>query len=232
MITLLTFAPSFGQPAASPFCVKAMMLLNMAGVAWTTEIYSDPREMPYGKLPAIRIEDQIIADSENIRAWLEAQGATFDVGLTQAQKALSHALIRMAEEHLYFHVVYDRWADDAVWPVIRDTYFGMIPRPIRGFVTNKIRKPQVASLHKMGIGRFSPKERLARAEPDLRAIADLLTGPFLFGAMPTAADASVAPQLAGMMATPVSTLLGERVRGDKVLVDYVARVNQAVLTRL
>jgi len=50
--------------------------------------------------------------------------------------------------------------------------------------------------------------------------------------MPTAADASVAPQLAGMMATPVSTLLGERVRGDKVLVDYVARVNQAVLTRL
>lgn len=109
--------------------------------------------MPYGKLPAIRIEDQIIADSENIRAWLEAQGAAFDVGLTQAQKALSHALIRMAEEHLYFHVVYDRWADDAVWPVIRDTYFGMIPRPIRGFVTNKIRKPQVASLHKMGIGR-------------------------------------------------------------------------------
>ena len=43
--------------------------------------------------------------------------------------------------------------DDAVWPLIRDTYFGMIPRPIRGFVTNKIRKPQVASLHKMGIGR-------------------------------------------------------------------------------
>lgn len=229
MITLLTFAPAFGQPAASPFCVKAMMLLNMAGQEWTPEIYADPRKMPYGKLPAIRVNGEFIADSDNIRAWLEGQGADFDQGLTLAETAYSRALIRMAEEHLYFHVVYDRWADDAVWPVTRDTYFGMIPRPIRGFVTGKIRKPAVVSLHRMGIGRFNPKERLARAEPDLRAITDLLTGPFLFGDKPTAADACVAPQLAGMMATPVATLLGDRVRGDRVLVDYVARVNTALI---
>ena len=229
MITLLTYAPSFGQPAASPFCVKAMMLLNMAGWEWTPEFLSDPRKMPYAKLPAIRVNGEIIADSDNIRAWLERQGADFDDGLCAKDRAYSRALIRMVEEHLYFHVVYDRWADDAVWPVIRDTYFKMIPRPVRDLVTGSIRRPAVASLKQMGIGRFTPEERLARAEPDLKAIADLLTGPFLFGDKPTAADASVAPQIAGMMATPVATLLGDRLRRDKVLVDYVARVHEATI---
>ena len=229
MITLLTYAPSFGQPAASPFCVKAMMLLNMAGLEWTPEFLSDPRKMPYAKLPAIRVNGEIIADSDNIRAWLERQGADFDDGLCAKDRAYSRALIRMVEEHLYFHVVYDRWADDAVWPVIRDTYFKMIPRPIRDLVTGSIRRPAVASLKQMGIGRFTPEERLARAELDLKAIADLLTGPFLFGDKPTAADASVAPQIAGMMATPVATLLGDRLRSDKVLMDYVARVHEATI---
>lgn len=230
MITLLTFAPSFGQPASSPFCVKAMMLLNMAGAEWTSEIYADPRKMPYGKLPAIRVNGEVIADSDNIRAWLEVQGADFNQGLTKAEIAYSRALIRMAEEHLYFHVMHDRWGDDAVWPTIRDAYFGMIPRPIRGVVTRQIRKPVLASLKQMGIGRFTPEERLARAEPDLKAIADLLTGPFLFGDKLTAADVCVAPQLAGMMATPVPTLLGDRVRGDRVLAAYVARVSEVALT--
>lgn len=229
MITLLTYAPSFGQPAASPFCVKAMMLLNLAGAVGAPKYINDPRKMPYAKLPAIRVNGEIIADSDNIRAWLEGQGADFDKGLDARQKAYSRALIRMAEEHLYFHVVHDRWVNEDVWPVTRDTYFKMIPRPIRKFVTGKIRKPVIASIHQMGIGRFSPKERLARAEPDIQAIKDLLTGPFLFGDKPTAADVSVASQLAGMMATPVATLLGDRLRGDAKLVAYVERMNEATL---
>lgn len=205
------------------------MLLNMSGVEWSPEFSADPRKMPYAKLPAIRVNGEIIADSDNIRAWLDTRGAGFDAGLNQRDRAYARALIRMAEDHLYFHVVYDRWADDRVWPTVRDTLFKDIPRPIRGLITSKIRKPAIASLMRMGLGRFTPEERLARAEPDLKAITDLLTGPFLFGDKPTAADASVASQIAGMMATPVATLLGDRVRGDKVLVDYVARMREATL---
>ncbi len=229
MIELMTYGPSFGQAAASPFCVKAMMLLNMAGEAWMPVVLTDPRKMPMAKLPVIRTDGELIADSDNIRAWLEARGADFDKGLTVHQHAQSRALIRMVEEHLYFHVVYDRWADDAVWPVTRDTYFADIPRPIRGIVTHSIRKPAVRSLHQMGIARFTPQERLARAQLDLTAIRDSLTGPFLFGEKPTAADASIAPQLGGIMATPVPTLLGNALRADNVLADYVTRVNEALL---
>ncbi|MEN9011475.1 MAG: glutathione S-transferase family protein [Yoonia sp.] len=229
MIELMTYGPSFGQAAASPFCVKAMMLLNMAGEKWTPVVLTDPRKMPMAKLPVIRADGELIADSDNIRAWLEARGTDFDDGLTAQERAQSRAMIRMAEEHLYFHVVYDRWADDSVWPIIRDTYFADIPRPIRGIITNSIRRPTVRSLYQAGIARFTPEERLARAQLDLTAIRDSLTGPFLFGDRPTAADASIAPQLGGIMATPVPTLLGDALRADAVLADYVIRVNEALL---
>ena len=136
MIELMTYGPTFGQAAASPFCVKAMMLLNMAGEKWTPVVLTDPRKMPMAKLPVIRADGELIANSDNIRAWLEARGTDFDDGLTAQERAQSRAMIRMAEEHLYFHVVYDRWADDSVWPIIRDTYFADIPRPIRGIITN------------------------------------------------------------------------------------------------
>ena len=214
MITLLTFDPAFVQPAGGPFCVKAMMLLNMASVDWTLECLSDPRKMPYSKLSAISVDGEIIADNDNIRLWLEARGADFNQGLTQGKKAYSRALIRIPEEHLYFHVGYDRWGEDAVWPTIRDSYFQDSPRPLRKFITGRIRKPVATSFHQMRIGRFNPQERLACAELDLKAIADLLTRPFLFGEKPTAADACVVPQLVGMMATPVATLLDDRLRGE------------------
>ncbi|MFC6761290.1 Tom37 metaxin N-terminal-like domain-containing protein [Sulfitobacter porphyrae] len=87
MITLITFAPSFGQIAASPFCVKAIWLLNMSGEDWQREDSTDPRNMPKQKLPAIRVDGQVIADSDNIRAFLESRGADFDGGLSEMEKA-------------------------------------------------------------------------------------------------------------------------------------------------
>ncbi|WP_458791879.1 glutathione S-transferase family protein [Yoonia sp. MH D7] len=63
----------------------------------------------------------------------------------------------------------------------------------------------------------------------VQAIKDLLTARFLFGDTPTAAGISVAPQLGAMMAIPLPTLLGDRLRGDQELVDYVAHVYEALL---
>ena len=112
MITLLTYPPAFGQFSGSPFCIKAAHLLNLSGQHWRRENTLDPRMMPHQKLPVIRAEDQLIADSDMIRDYLEAQGAQFDDGLSEIGKSTSRAFIRMAEEHLYFHIVLDRWGND------------------------------------------------------------------------------------------------------------------------
>lgn len=229
MITLITYAPTFGEPAASPFCVKAIWLLNMSGQPWQREDTADPRKMPKQKLPAIRIGDQIIDDSDNIRAYLESQGTDFDAGLSDMEKATSRAFIRMAEEHMYFHIVLDRWGDDAVWPIIRDTYFQMIPKPLRGFVTGGLRKKLMQGMNAQGLGRLTPQERLDRIEPDLQAITTRLWhGPYLFGERPTAADASVAAMLSNMRATPGKTLLKMRVAEDEILCRYIDRAGDAM----
>lgn len=229
MITLITFVPAFGTPAASPFCIKAIWLLNLSGQHWHREDTADPRKMPKQKLPVIRVAGRLIADSDNIRTYLENNGATFDAGLSDMEKATSRAFIRMAEDHMYFHIVMDRWCNDTTWPVIRDTYFSSIPKLLRGVITNKLRKKVQRGMQVQGLGRLDETERMARLEPDLQAItARLWQGAFLFGDHPTAADASVAAMLATMRTTPGETRLKSRITQDQVLCRYVDRASAAM----
>jgi glutathione S-transferase len=226
MIHLLTYPAMFGQFAASPFCTKAALLLTLSGQAWQREDMLDPRKMPYGKLPAIRAEGKIIADSDNIRAYLKQNGTDFDAGLSDIDRSTARAFIRMAEEHIYFHLLLDRWGNDAVWPSIRDTYFVGIPGVMRGFIAGRLRREVLRGMHAQGLGRFTAEERLARLEPDLRAIRTRLAQtPYLFGEHATAADCSMGPMLGAAIATPVPTALSKRVAEDKLLADYAARVS-------
>lgn len=230
MITLYTYATGFGQFSYSPFCTKAGWLLKLSNIEWQRTDLGDPRKMPLGKLPAIGLEDgTMIPDSDNIRAHLEKLGHDFDAGLSVRDRAVSRAFILMAEEHIYFHLVQDRWGDDGNWAVIRQRYFGFIPLPVRGLVTHKLRKSALTMLHRMGLGRMTVAQRLARIEPDLQAItAQIGNCQFLFGDTPTAADTSVGAILGGIMATPVPTPLSRRVAQDPILSAYVARCASAM----
>lgn len=230
MLTLITYPETFGSPAASPFCVKAMYLLNAAGVAWQREDTNDPRKMPRAKLPVLRTPDGLVHDSDNIRAWLEQHGHEFDQGLSDLDRATSRAFIRMAEEHMYFHIVLDRWGRDDVWPAIRDQYFHEIPPVLRGFITRGLRKTLIKGMDAQGLGRMPEAERMERLEKDLSAIsARLWDGPFLFGDTATAADASVAPILDNMRKTPVETPLSKRIGDDQQLCDYMDRVHATMM---
>lgn len=109
MLTLLTFPGSFGQPSHSPYCVKAMCLLEMAGVQWQPEYLDNPSKMPMGKLPVLRDGEKLIPDSAHIQAHLEQAGADFYPGLTTQERAQAHAFVRLAEDSLSVHLVYGRW---------------------------------------------------------------------------------------------------------------------------
>lgn len=225
MITLITFPPTFGEPSASSFCTKAIYLLNMAGVDWQRHDTNDPRKWPKAKLPAITVDGRTIGDSNGIRAHLESLGIDLEPGLSDLDKSTAQAFVRMAEEHMYFHVVMDRWGDDDVWPIVRDTYFTDIPKLARFFVTKGLRKALMKGMHVQGLGRLSIEERMQKLEPDLQAITSRLwQGTFLFGDTPTAADASVATVLGSMRSTPIKTALRRRIEGDTVLCSYIDRV--------
>lgn len=230
MLTLLSYPAAFGLFSGSPFCVKAAYLLQLSGQPWQRADLLDPRKMPHSKLPVLRTDQRLIPDSDGIRAWLEAKGADFDPGLTDLQKGQARALVRMAEDHLYFQLVMDRWSNNQVWPILRETFFNEIPRLIRGPISGSIRKSVLKGLATQGVSRFSEAERLERVEQDLQAItAFLWQSPFLLGNAPTSADLSVAPVLDAMRATPVKTALQQRIASDPQICDYLDRVDQAIV---
>ena len=171
----------------------------------------------------------IIRDSDGIRHYLEGQDADFDKNLSDIEKAQSHTFIRMAEEHMYFHLVMDQWGNDAVWPTIRDVYFGDIPKLLRLIITRGLRAKLMKEMLAQGLGRLSPAERMECLEPDLQAIRSQLSqGEFLFGSEPCVADTSVAAVLAAMRATPIKTDLSQRIASDQLLSDYIDRVDAAL----
>ena len=47
----------------------------------------------------------IVGGSDGIQQYLEDQGNDLHKGLSEIDKANSHAFIRMAEEHMYFHLM-------------------------------------------------------------------------------------------------------------------------------
>ena len=223
MLTLITYQAGFGQPSFSPFCVKAIWLLQAAGADWQREDSNDPRKYPQAKLPAIRTPEGIIGDSHNIQSYLERQGADFWGNVTD--RSTGHAFIRMAEEHMYFHLLLDRWANDDIWPIIRENYFTDVPKLVRKPVTGFVRKAVLKGADAQGLGRFTTVERLERIEPDLAAIAARLGDqPYLMGDQISLPDYSIAAMLYGMLAAPLSTPLKERIAKDTILSDYAARV--------
>lgn len=225
MLKLITYPAGFGAPTASPFCVKAMCLLQASRLDWEPEWSNDPRKAPKNKLPVLRDGTIMVPDSDEIRTHLETHyGIDFDADLSDKDRAISQAVIRMTEENLYFAAVCNRWLNDANWEVTRRTLFADIPKLINKFVTDKIRKQATANVNGQGMGRHSPEERAARAAKDISSIETLLGDkPFLFSDRPTAADMSVVPMLHAIASSAVETPTSVLVTGNVPITAYVAR---------
>ena len=229
MITLYNLPPGWGAPSLSPFCIKAIYMLNAAGVDYEIEDVDDPRRFPQGKLPAIKAGNRIIGDSDNIRAYLSEIGHDIDAHLTDQQKAEGVAWQRLCEEHLYYHQVLDRWLSPDLWPRLKKDYFGSMPFPVKHIIPYVLRRSIRAGLFYLGHARQSEKMRHARLNQDLDAIRTRLSDRvFLFGDEPSTFDASLGAMLRAMRSVPLKTPVSTRVLEDEVLVAYADRVAAAM----
>lgn len=226
---LITFPGDARFASNSPFCLKAMCLLEMAKVDWQPEMVQDFGALPLGKVPVARVGDTMIPDSHNIQAYLESKGADFMPGLSRIEKAATHALTRTVEESLRLGLVHDRWLNEDCWVVMKEAFFGAVPEPMRAQAADEARGHVRAGLMSEGIARFSPNDRQARFDNDLEVIDAKLDGKqFLFGDTPTAADAAVAPVLDMILNLPVATDLRKAVEARPAFAPYVARVREAI----
>lgn len=231
MLTLLTFPGSFELPSHSPFCVKAMALLNLSGQAWAPKYLSNPANMPMGRLPVLKTPDRLVPDSGAIQHYLEGCGAVFDDGLGPRDRAVSHALIRMTEENLRCGLVHDRWLRDDCWPAAREAFFATLPAPLRRLVPALVRRKVRRAMTLQGIAQFPETERRDRLAQDLHAIETVLDGkPYLFGDSPGAADCAIAPVLDMIRTLPCDTGLRRMVRENTALMGYIGRARPALYT--
>jgi glutathione S-transferase len=132
MIKLVQFAPAFGLPNASPFCMKMATCLRMAGLPFELVNSGDVMKAPKRKLPCIDDAGAIVADTSFIIDHLKARyGNPLDAALSPLELAQPTAFQRLIEENLYWAVVQSRWAESAGWAKTRVAFFGAMPAPLR-----------------------------------------------------------------------------------------------------
>ncbi|MBV7256218.1 glutathione S-transferase family protein [Pacificimonas sp. WHA3] len=224
-ITLYQYKSGFGVPCPSPFCMKAEILLKMTGQPYRSEIIDDPRKSPKGKLPFIDDDGTPVADSELIRWHLETRfGTDFDEGLTDGERAQSHAFCRMMEERLYWAMAYDRWEDDAGWKTTNAFWFSGMPPVIRTLLPVIARRQTRANLKGHGLGLHDASDIYAFAARDIAALATQLGDkPFMFGDRPTAIDAIAYPTITNLLIPEYPGPLLEAARAHPRLQAYSER---------
>ncbi len=227
---LAIFPPAFGLRNAGPFCLKSELLLRSLGLEYTLLIESNPGKGPKGKLPFLRHEGKVIADSELIAQYLDdlTQGKVYGA-LTAQQHAAGLALSRLAEDHLYWMMVASRWLDDDWWPHVVHGFFGAVPVPVRALASRIARRNVAQTYRLQGLGRHSLEEQRGFAQRDLQALEDAVpaTG-CLFGAEPCIYDCSIVGLMAGIFDNTPNTWLTDVAQPFQNLRDYTERVQETV----
>jgi glutathione S-transferase len=222
MLQIHVIQPAFGLRAASNFSVKAMALLNMAGLPYETFVMT-PNKGPRGKLPVLVDNGKVIPDSTHIQSHLEnAHGARFDDGLSPRDLADAEAYRKLGEEHLYWAILHVRYFE---YPdLTRNAIFDALPKPVRGVVFGMIRRMVRRSLHGHGLGRHTAEEIHALGVRDVNAIAARIgDGPFFFGAMPHSIDAALYPLLESIAVPDMPGPLRNSVINSPTLMNYIKR---------
>lgn len=229
MIRLHIFPANLrGTPNPSPFCVKLETVLRLAGVPHEVHHATNPADGPKGKLPFIEIEGERVGDSALILELLkERLGIDLDRGLSDAERAQSHAIQRMLDERLYWVLVHSRWIEEANWPVVRKCFFDGMPFPLSSIVPAMARRQVRAALHTQGTGRHSVEEIYALGASDLAALSALLgEREFFFGDKPTTADAACFAYLVSILGPDLDSPLKAAALGHDNLVRHTARLHE------
>lgn len=194
MIRLYGFGPGVGQPDLSPFVMKVMILLRMAGLPFEKiDGIAGARKAPRGKLPYIEDKGRIVSDSRLIKRYLmETYGADFSGGYDERTLMLGLLAERTLEESSYFIAVQRRWIRPDGWTVMEKAAFGAMPALLRLLIPPLVRRSVHSSLKGQGTARLTDQENDRLSAENTRAIASLLGDKrYLLGGRPSGSDATV-----------------------------------------
>ncbi len=225
MLILYQFKRTWGNPNLSHFCCKTETYLRMAGIEHEVRT-TLPLSAPKGKLPYIRDGDLQLADSRFIIQHLQARYRNLDEGLSPAEAALSLAMQRLIEEHLFWATMYSRWQySDENWQINKKAIFGVLPPLIRDAAALFYRRRIRRQIHGHGMGRHTSAEIFELGMMDIDALAACLGDkPYFLGDQPTTLDASAFGFLINTIGCPIESPLKEYGLSKDNLRNYVDRM--------
>jgi len=232
MIKVHKFGPAFGLPDSSPFVVKVETYLRLTDQKYEA-VSSDVRKAPRLQLPYIDVDGKIIPDSTAIVDHLEGKrSGKLDAHLDAKQRAVGLAFKSMLEEHLYFGLLFMRWATDEGWavfePSLREMLGSMgVPSLMRGMIAKSARKQVIGRTKTQGLGRMPRTEVAAACSKIVDAVSEQLGDSSYFcGDKPTTYDATVYAFTAGVLCPAFDNELLKHAATKKNLVAYADRVQE------
>ena len=228
MLKLYQFPSAYGIPNLSPFCVKLECFLRMTELEYEIVEFTDPSKGPKGKGPYIEDGDIRMGDSTLIIDYLQRKyDIDVDKHLGSEQKALSHALQCMLEEHLYWIVVYSRWIEDDCWADLNKLFFGGLPPIVNKIVPMIARRLVTRNLHAQGMGRHTRDEIYRFGCSDLDALATLLADkPYIHGDEVSLIDACAYGYLINIFGVPYDNPLKNEALKHSNLRQHTDRMTQ------
>ncbi|MFA5982573.1 MAG: glutathione S-transferase C-terminal domain-containing protein [Methylococcaceae bacterium] len=235
MITVYKFGALEGVCDASPFCVKVEAYLRMAGLTYESQAGPEyVMKSPKHKLPYIEDNGLVVADSSAILNYLkDTYGDSVDGHLSDVDKAIAIAFIRLIEESLYWVLVHARWclsynSTMLQHNIFSQPYFARIPSPLRAILIVKIKRDIKNQLYLQGTGRHTDAEITELGDQNLLALANFLRDkPFFLGAQPSSLDAVAYGMLANMLlVTCYSAPIFEKAKTYQNLVEFTHRFHQ------
>lgn len=227
MITLYQFPRTWDIPNLGQFNVKVETYLRMCNLPYEIS-ETMPLKGPKGKLPYIEDDGKVIADSHFIIEYLkEKYGDILDKDLNATELAISTAMQRLLEEHLYWVGMYTRWQyTDENWQINKTAIFSTLPpiaRDIAAFVYRKFIIGKQIYGH--GMGRHDADEIFKLGKVDLETLSAFLADkPYFMGDKPTCLDASAFGILVNTITGPIQSPVKEYGASLTNLVEYCDRM--------
>ncbi|RZF33599.1 hypothetical protein LSTR_LSTR009055 [Laodelphax striatellus] len=196
IVYLYQFSRTPVVPSLSPYCLKVETWLRLAGLKYENVDHKMKYRSKKGQLPFIELNGEEIADSSVI---IKELGQKFekdlDAGLDNAQKNVSHAMISMIENHLFWVVMW--WRTKHTDNMIKGYKINLqhalgtrIPNAVLNvFFKLGYGRKGSKKVKAQGIGVHKPEEIMEFGQNDLKVLSEMLADKeFFFGDEPKLLD--------------------------------------------
>jgi glutathione S-transferase len=228
-LKVFTFSPAWGLRSSGPFALKLLKWLELAGIPFTLVNEDLSNKGPKGKNPWIELDGERVGDTEIIIDLLSRRsGFDIDAGLMPDQRALSHAVRRMVEEHFHMVLEWELFVHPSGIEGARELSANAVPPPLVGLATSYMTRHFARQLHARGMARHAPEIIAAKARADLDAIEALIGhGPYLVGTHRSMADVAIYGLLMPMARWPMKTPTAGAIKSRPRLMAYLERMHEA-----